>query len=74
MRSSRTLARDAMKHKLSVSLDEKLLQELDSVLSTGRYRNKSHAVEFAVKKLIENQPLIGIQADATQTSPEAKNG
>ncbi len=44
-----------MKHKLSVSLDEKLLQELDRILSTGKYRNKSHAVEFAVKKLLEEQ-------------------
>jgi len=42
-----------MKHKLSVSLDERLVQELDRILSTGKYRNKSHAVEFAVRKLLE---------------------
>ncbi len=42
-----------MKHKLSVSLDKELLQELDRILSNGKYRNKSHAVEFAVKKLLE---------------------
>lgn len=42
-----------MKYKLSVSLDERLVQELDRILSTGKYRNKSHAVEFAVKKLLE---------------------
>ena len=44
-----------MKHKLSVSLDEKLLNELEGILSEGKYRNKSHAVEFAVKKLLEVQ-------------------
>ncbi|MBI4452889.1 hypothetical protein HY637_05655 [Candidatus Woesearchaeota archaeon] len=44
-----------MKCKLSVSLDEKLVNELDRILSTGRYRNKSHAVEFAVKKLLEEK-------------------
>ena len=42
-----------MKYKLSVSLDERLVQELDRILSTGKYRNKSHAVEFAVRKLLE---------------------
>ena len=42
-----------MKYKLSVSLDERLVHELDRILSTGKYRNKSHAVEFAVRKLLE---------------------
>ncbi len=42
-----------MKHKLSVSLDERLVRELDRILSTGKYRNKSHVVEYAVKKLLE---------------------
>ena len=44
-----------MKRKLSVSLDEKLLNDLERVLSNGKYRNKSHAVEFAVKKLLESK-------------------
>lgn len=44
-----------MKHKLSVSLDKELVDELVSTLSSGKYRNKSHAVEFAVKKLMEEQ-------------------
>lgn len=60
-----------MKYKLSVSLDEKLLQELDRVLSTGKYRNKSHAVEFAVRKLL-NQTLTNKKI--SQISLEAKNG
>lgn len=42
-----------MKQKLSVTLDEELVQELLKVLSTGRFRNKSHVVEYAVKKLLE---------------------
>ena len=42
-----------MKYKLSVSLDQELVQELDRILSSGKYRNKSHAVEFAVKKMLE---------------------
>lgn len=44
-----------MKHKLSVTLDENLVQEIMRALSSGRFRNKSHVVEYAVKKLLENQ-------------------
>ena len=43
-----------MKHKLSVSLDNELAVKLANALSDGKYRNKSHLVEFAVKKLLQD--------------------
>ncbi len=42
-----------MKSKLSITLDEEIVQEILKALSTGRFRNKSHVVEYAVKKLLE---------------------
>lgn len=47
---NRTLA-SKMKYKLSVSLDEKLAQEVAKALSNGKFRNRSHLVEYAVKRL-----------------------
>lgn len=44
-----------MKHKLSVTLDEELVIEILKALSTGRFRNKSHVVEYAVKKFFGEQ-------------------
>lgn len=44
-----------MKSKLSVTLDEALVQKIAEALSTGRFRNKSHVVEFAVNKLLEEE-------------------
>ena len=44
-----------MKSKLSVTLDEGLVQQILATLSTGKFRNKSHVVEFAVKKFLEEQ-------------------
>ncbi|MBI2559146.1 hypothetical protein HYW20_07540 [Candidatus Woesearchaeota archaeon] len=44
-----------MKHKLSVTLDENLVHEIMRALSSGKFRNKSHVVEYAVKKLLEEQ-------------------
>ena len=42
-----------MKTKLSITLDEELVNEIIKTLSTGKFRNKSHVVEYAVKKLLE---------------------
>lgn len=44
-----------MKHKLSVSLNKEIVNEIVKVLSTGKFRNKSHLVEYAVKKFLEEQ-------------------
>ena len=44
-----------MKHKLSVTLDDELLLGIVKSLSTGKFRNKSHLVEYALKKLMEEQ-------------------
>ena len=43
-----------MKHKLSVSLDDELVAKLVKALSSGKFRSKSHAVEYAVQKLLED--------------------
>jgi len=40
-----------MKHKISVSIDELSVKKIDRLLKDGRFRNKSHVVEFALKRL-----------------------
>lgn len=42
-----------MKQKLSISIDESVLKQIDNLLVDGRFRNKSHVVEFAVKRMVE---------------------
>ena len=44
-----------MKHKLSVSLDEETITQILDELHSGRFRNKSHVVEYAIKKLLEDK-------------------
>ena len=44
-----------MKHKLSVTLDKEIVHEIMRALSSGKFRNKSHVVEYAVKRLLEEQ-------------------
>ena len=41
-----------MKLKLSVSMEDKTVEMIDRVLLEGLFRNKSHLVEYAVKKML----------------------
>jgi Arc/MetJ-type ribon-helix-helix transcriptional regulator len=44
-----------MKTKISVSIDKETIQKMEEQVSKGIFRNKSHAVEFALNKLGESQ-------------------
>lgn len=45
-----------MKHRLSISVDEETVALIQAKLREGReiFRNKSHVVEFAVKRMLKN--------------------
>lgn len=44
-----------MKHKTSVTFDEETISGIRDLIRQGLFRNKSHATEYAVKKLIEER-------------------
>gem|GEM_PF-519825 len=44
-----------MKQKISVTIDEETVLDILDSIRTGKFRNKSHVVEFAVKKLLEDE-------------------
>jgi Arc/MetJ-type ribon-helix-helix transcriptional regulator len=44
-----------MKAKLSITVDENTVLDILKTLSNGKFRNKSHFIEYAVKKLIEEE-------------------
>jgi len=41
-----------MKEKVSVSLDRETVKSVDKSLADGRFRNRSHFIEYAVKKTL----------------------
>ena len=41
-----------MKQKLSITIDEETIRYLEETVKTGRFRNKSHAVEFSLNKFL----------------------
>ena len=44
-----------MKFKTSVSFDMETIERIRELIRDGSFRNKSHVVEYAVMKLIEDK-------------------
>lgn len=44
-----------MKDKISVTVGRKYVVWIDSQIKTMRFRNRSHAVEYALAKLLEKE-------------------
>ena len=42
-----------MKLKLSISMDEETVRVLEETLKEGRFRNKSHVIEYAVNSFLK---------------------
>ena len=41
-----------MKTKLSITVDEEIVRMIEAKVEEGLFRNKSHALEFAIKRLL----------------------
>ena len=41
-----------MKQKVSISIEEETIKKVDKRLDSASFRNRSHFIEFAVKKLL----------------------
>jgi len=44
-----------MKKKLSISIEEETITELEEYVTEGTFRNKSHLIKLAIDKFLEKQ-------------------
>jgi len=44
-----------MKTKLSVTIEEEKVRQVEEILQRGFFRNRSHVLEFALTKFLENE-------------------
>ena len=44
-----------MKQKLSITIEEETIKLLDDVIKDGVFRNKSHAIEFSLNKILKEK-------------------
>jgi putative addiction module CopG family antidote len=51
-----------MKERASFTFDKETLKLIDELVNSGRYRNKSHVVEAAIKFLKEKEGKGGERA------------
>ena len=48
-----------MKSKISITVDKKILEMIEDKINSGKFRNRSHVIEYCVKKLIEDEEEEG---------------
>lgn len=46
---------EVMKAKISATVEKNLVEWIDRQIETMRFRNRSHAIEYALVKLIESE-------------------
>ena len=44
-----------MKQKISISIDEEKIKLIEKLLENGRFRNKSHILEYSLDKLLKEE-------------------
>ncbi|QQG38700.1 MAG: ribbon-helix-helix protein, CopG family [Candidatus Woesearchaeota archaeon] len=44
-----------MKSKLSVTIGEELIEEVQNIVKEGRFRNRSHIIEYALKSFLKKE-------------------
>ena len=44
-----------MKQKLSITIEKETIKLLDDVIKDGVFRNKSHAIEFSLNKILKEK-------------------
>jgi len=42
-----------MKKKISITIDENTIKEIEFFLEEGRFRNKSHLIEYSLNKFLK---------------------
>lgn len=44
-----------MKRKLNVTIDEEKIKQIEELIASGKFRNKSHVLEYSVIRLLEEE-------------------
>ena len=44
-----------MKQKINVTIDEEKIKLIEKLIKSGKYRNKSHILEYSLTKLLEGE-------------------
>ena len=51
-----------MKQKISITIDEEKVRAINTILEEGRFRNKSHIVEYSLNKFLKEAHKNGSES------------
>ena len=43
------------KEKISITIDGKILKEVKQIIEKGKFRNRSHVIEYGLRKFLEGE-------------------
>jgi len=44
-----------MKNKISITIEQELIDLVETMLKDGRFRNRSHVIEYSLNKFMEGR-------------------
>lgn len=44
-----------MKQKISITIDEEKITKIDNIVKQGKFRNRSHILEYSIDKFMEKE-------------------
>ena len=47
-----------MKQKISITIDEEKIKEIETLLEEGLFRNKSHVLEYSLNKFLKENENV----------------
>ena len=47
--------KNKMKQKLSITIDEEKIEEIKKLIEEGRFRSKSHILEYSLNKFLKQE-------------------
>jgi len=62
-----------VKEKISITINEKILKDIDSIIDNIFIRNRSQAIEYLIKKATKDSKTAVILADNKESSTRLKN-
>ena len=47
-----------MKKKMSITIEESAVAEIEKIVADGSFRNKSHLIEYALTKFMKEKEIV----------------
>ncbi len=49
-----------MKQKISITIDEEMIQLIENLLADAKFRNRSHVIEYSLMEFLKNKEKLEV--------------